>query len=156
RYVAFDILRDLEGNWLLDKTWLERRGILLTTMETIRRKADVDGMDDIKHFDVSRVEINDKRGFYAEILGNQGEGVILKHINGKYFPDKKPMWNWVKVKKHITDDVVVMGFKPPVRVYEGKELATWQYWEKQDITHEEVTSEMVFIEEGFGEEALVA
>lgn len=129
KYVIFDILRDFDGNWLLDKPWSERREILEDTFDLIQKDCQDIGKTEIEHFEISRVVIKDKREFYDEIMSRGGEGVILKNINGKYLPDKRPMWNWVKVKKHLTDDVVIMGFKPPVREYEGKELDNWQYWE---------------------------
>lgn len=129
KYVLFDILRDLDGNWLIDLTLSERRARLLKVYAAICMKLGITELPDIE---LSRVESQSKREFYNEIVARGGEGVILKNVNGKYVPDKRPAWNWVKVKKHITDDVVIMGFKPPVREYEGKELETWQYWEQSD------------------------
>ncbi|KZR57894.1 RNA ligase family protein [Pseudobacillus badius] len=127
-YVVFDILRDFEGTLLVDKPWKERRKILEEVMEVIfkdRPSADV-------HITLSNYVLEDKRTFCADIMARGGEGVMLKNINGLYYPGKKPRWNWVKVKQELTDDVVIMGYKPPVRLYTGKELETWQYWEHLD------------------------
>lgn len=131
KYVVFDILRDFNGNWLVDKTWKERRKLLEMAVGLIKIDLLKENNKAFDKIDVSQVVVYDKREFYNEIMARGGEGIILKNVNAKYVPDKKPSWNWVKVKKHITDDVVIMGFKPPVRVYDGKELDTWQYWENE-------------------------
>jgi ATP-dependent DNA ligase len=127
KYVVFDVLRDMDGNWLIDKPWRERRAYLEHIHQAYILKQDGE-----VNVEISTVMYENKREFYNLIMQQGGEGVILKNINGKYIPEKKPAWNWVKVKKHITDDVVIMGFKPPVREYTGKELDTWQYWENLD------------------------
>lgn len=128
KYVVFDILRDVDGKWLLDLPWKERR----KKLEEFHQNLVYVREDNAANIEISTVVSEDKREFYNLIMARGGEGVILKNINGKYVPEKKPAWNWVKVKKHITDDVVIMGFKPPVREYEGKELESWQYWENLD------------------------
>lgn len=146
-YIVFDILRDIDGNWLIDLPWKERRKILKNTWLDIVRK-DEKAMEFI---DISVVVEENKKEFYQEVVASGGEGVILKNINGKYIPEKKPMWNWVKVKKHITDDVVIMGFKPPVKEYTGKELDTWLYWEDPNGNKREV----VYTKEGISNAELV-
>jgi ATP-dependent DNA ligase len=130
KYVLFDILRDEDGNWLIDLPWKERR----KKLEEFHQKLIYTHEDNAEDIEISTVISSNKREFYDLIVSRGGEGVMLKNINGKYVPDKKPAWNWVKVKKHITDDVVIIGFKPPVREYEGKELESWQYWENLDKT----------------------
>lgn len=132
KYVAFDILRDFDGNWLIDLPWTKRRAALIKTIEQIHLDSAHDRNANGAYIELSTVQYDNKREFYNLIMERGGEGVILKNINGKYIPEKKPAWNWVKVKKHITDDVVIIGFKPPVREYEGKELDTWKYWEHVD------------------------
>ena len=144
KYVVFDILRDMDGNWLLDLTWMERRLELEETIERIREAWQQEDPDTPLNIEISEVEFKEKRLFYETIMARGGEGVILKNINGKYVPEKKPAWNWVKVKKHITDDVVIMGFKPPVKEYTGKELDTWQYWEDPEGNK----SEIMYTKEG--------
>lgn len=53
-----------------------------------------------------------KKYFFESILEAGGEGVILKHINGKYVQGKKPANVWVKAKKKDTFDCIITGFKP--------------------------------------------
>jgi ATP-dependent DNA ligase len=128
-YVAFDILRDFDGNWLMDKPWKERRIILERVVGQIKLDLLHDRNINYDKIDVSQVVVYDKRDFYKEIMERNGEGVMLKNVNATYYPDKKPAWNWVKVKKHITADVVIMGFKPPKKEYSGEDFDTHPYWE---------------------------
>lgn len=124
-YVVYDILRDIDGNWLMDLPWVDRRGILEEQMEILFN----DSPSAAEHISLSSYVINNKKQFNAEIMRRGGEGVMLKNINGTYHPDKKPRWNWIKVKQEITSDVIITGFKDAKRDYVGDELDTWQYWE---------------------------
>src|SRR5882724_11697590 len=49
----------------------------------------------------------DKRVFYDHIVRDGGEGVVLKHVSGRYGDQN----TWIKVKAEATADVVVTGFK---------------------------------------------
>lgn len=133
-YVVFDILRDFEGNWLMDKPWHERRAILEDALERIKADLTTHQSAFIDTISISQVVRDDKREFYKEIMARDGEGVMLKNVNGTYHPDKKPAWNWVKVKKHITADVIITGFKPAKRDYLGDEYDTHPYWITQNGT----------------------
>lgn len=131
-YVVFDILRDMDGNWLTDLPWVDRRGILLETLEVIFN----DFPNSTEIITLSDYTLTHKKQFNAEIMRRGGEGVMLKNVNAKYFPDKKPRWNWIKVKQNITSDVIITGFKPAKREYQGDELDTWDYWEcKGELLH---------------------
>ncbi len=48
---------------------------------------------------------------FKRIVNSGGEGIIIKKTNGLYIPGKKPANNWIKGKKKVTHDVVIMGFK---------------------------------------------
>lgn len=130
-YVIYDILRDVDGNWLTDQPWIDRRGILEEQMELILE----DNASASTHLSLSNYTITDKKGFYEKIVQRGGEGVMLKKIDGLYKPGKKPRWNWIKAKQEITADVVISGFKPPVEEYTGEELESWRYW--QDLHSDE-------------------
>lgn len=123
-YVVFDILRDVDGNWLMDLPWTDRRGILEEQMELIF--ADYPSAGD--YISLTDYVLTNKKQFNADIMRRGGEGVMLKNINGLYYSDKKPRWNWIKVKQSITSDVIITGFKNAKRDYEGDELDTWEYW----------------------------
>lgn len=55
----------------------------------------------------------DKRRLYADCINAGLEGIIGKNLNGKYIPGKKPVRNWVKLKKSDPADVIVLGFEKP-------------------------------------------
>jgi ATP-dependent DNA ligase len=126
KYVVYDILRDIDGNWLLDLPWIERRGILEETLETIFQEHPTIS----EHVKLSEYVTENKKEFHAEIVRRGGEGVMLKNKYGKYVPGKKPRWNWIKVKTEITSDVIITGFKPAKKEYVGLSIDTWNYWEK--------------------------
>jgi len=121
QYKVFDILRDPNGKWVTNQPWSERRKLLQACIEHF-------------HFDPSFVQISpvvekDKERFLEEVLDRGGEGIVLKHIGKPYICGKRPAWNWIKCKVEIEDDVVIMGFEPPEKLYTGKDVANWTYWE---------------------------
>lgn len=56
------------------------------------------------------------------------EGMVVKKKNGFYQPGKRPA-TMLKAKQVDFVDVVIIGFKDPVKEYTGKEIETWQFWE---------------------------
>lgn len=67
-----------------------------------------------------------------EILARDDEGVVITHQDGKYEPGKRPSKTTLKIKKELkqTIDCFFTGrIAPPKRMYTGKELAGWQFWE---------------------------
>lgn len=123
-YRVFDMLRDPDGHWLLNLTWQERRTIL-------------DGIAAKMHelcpqIVVNPYVINDKQKFVRDILDNGGEGAVIKRRNGLYIPGKNPKWEWMKIKQHDSEDVVITGFAPPKKAYSGTDYQNWLYWENGD------------------------
>lgn len=51
----------------------------------------------------------DPRDEFRRIVRAGGEGIIIKREDALYIPGKKPANNWIKGKKKITHDVVMMG-----------------------------------------------
>jgi DNA ligase-1 len=51
-----------------------------------------------------------KRDLYKMVLGQGGEGIMLKNLNATYQQGGRPSKNWYKKKKHAQFDCVVMGF----------------------------------------------
>lgn len=70
-----------------------------------------------------------KKEFFKTVVQSGGEGVILKNIHKPYIDNKKPTDTWIKVKKHDTFDVVVIGYTKPTKEYTGKQIEKWEYWE---------------------------
>ena len=65
------------------------------------------------------------------ILAEGGEGIVITKKGTCYQPGKRPARQTFKVKKELqeTIDVVIVDANPPTRLYNGKEIMTWQYWE---------------------------
>ena len=74
------------------------------------------------------------RGFYEYIVATGGEGVIVKPRDGKYLEDKRG-WEYSKIKKFLTREVIILGFTPPTDDYKGKfpTVEKWDYWETEDM-----------------------
>lgn len=117
-YVVFDILYYYNKN-VMGSRWYLRRKILDNLLNDFNNS----------YINPSRFVVDNKKRFYEEIVENGGEGVILKNRNGIYVPDKRPVGNWIKVKKYETFDVVITGYDAPEKVYTGKNIENWPYWE---------------------------
>lgn len=66
------------------------------------------------------------------VLGNGGEGIVITKLGTKYQPGKRPARQTLKVKKELqnTIDCFFTGkISAPTRLYTGKEIETWRYWE---------------------------
>lgn len=120
RYCAFDILRDTNGTWLFDvPLWQRRR-----RLEELLR----DNPECRAHIDIPEWVFKNKKKFLDDLLAQGKEGIVLKHIQSEYVLGKRPAWKWIKLKAEIDDDVVIMGFEPPKKVYEGIDTENWLYW----------------------------
>ena len=76
----------------------------------------------------------------GKILNEGGEGVVITQKTAKAAPGKRTARKTLKVKMEIeqTIDVFLDGdYKQPTRLYTGKEIQTWPYWEN-DRTFEKV------------------
>jgi ATP-dependent DNA ligase len=122
-YCVYDILRAPNGKWLLNTPWHQRRKIL----ESLASQIETSG-----YIRINPAYTEDKRQLLDSILEAGGEGIVLKHVDGFYYPGKRPMWNWIKVKAETEDDAIIIGFEPPKRQYEGKtDLELWPYWARR-------------------------
>lgn len=67
------------------------------------------------------------KAFYEYIVATGGEGVIVKSKEGKYL--HKRGWEYSKIKKYLTRDLIVIGFSEPTKEYTGKFPNNhWDYW----------------------------
>lgn len=64
-----------------------------------------------------------------DALAKGEEGIVLKKKNEKYYPDSRPKWVQMKVKKIDYLDCFCIGIYEAEKYYEGKEIDTWLYWE---------------------------
>lgn len=62
---------------------------------------------------------------------DEEEGLVVKNANATYQAGKKSK-DFIKLKKHDTWDVIMTGIEPSTRLYSGKELEKWQFWEKKN------------------------
>lgn len=76
-------------------------------------------------------------------LAEGGEGIVITKKDSKYQPDKRPARQTFKIKKELQEtlDVVVLDANPPTRLYNGKEIITWKYWENTR-TGEKINAEL--------------
>lgn len=108
RYVVFDIL-SVNNCDLTNWSFYERRNSLQTYSHFTRHN---------KYFELSKTYRN-KQELLDTVLKQGGEGIMLKNLNSFYQCDKRPENTWYKIKKHITYDVVCIGFTEGKGKYEG-------------------------------------
>lgn len=130
RYIVFDCLRTVEGEWLVNRPWIERRTYLESVHKALKGNS--------QFIDLIRAVKTNKQQFMNEVLQSGLEGIVLKDIYATYIPGKRPMWNWIKVKQEDEDDVVVMGFEPATRIYTGTSVDSWPWWENDPVLGESV------------------
>lgn len=126
-FKVFDIIRDIDGTWMTDCTWEERSARLAMIYVELQ----VDNYHPYVDLNIvsNCTEVNVEEYIY-NILSKDGEGVVFKNKKDKYYPGKRPMWNWVKVKAAIDDiDVFITGYESATRLYTGDNLEGWKYWE---------------------------
>lgn len=76
------------------------------------------------------VYTKDKMDLFHSIVTRGGEGLVLKHKDSPYVvsascPSRSK--EQIKLKKYITDDVVIMGATKPTKCYSGKDAKNWEY-----------------------------
>lgn len=67
-----------------------------------------------------------------EILNSGGEGIVLTERTAPYEPGKRPSKTTLKIKQELLDtiDCFFTGkTTAPTRLYSGKEIMEWTYWE---------------------------
>ena len=67
-----------------------------------------------------------------KFLASGGEGMVIIRGGAKYQPDKRPSKDCQKVKKELTENIDCFFTgrgTPPTRLYSGKEIETWKYWQ---------------------------
>lgn len=67
------------------------------------------------------------RAYYELIVSTGGEGCIVKPKKGLY--KHKRGWEYSKIKKFLTRDLILIDFEEPTREYKGKAPKDWGYYE---------------------------
>ena len=70
------------------------------------------------------------RAYYELIVATGGEGLIVKPKSGKYL--HKRGWEYSKIKKFLTRELIVLGFDEPTKEYTGKDVRKWGFWVEKD------------------------
>lgn len=76
-------------------------------------------------------EGNELWNVYQRILAEGGEGVVITKKTSKPEPGKRTARKTLKLKKELQEtlDVIIIGANAPTRLYSGKEIIDWRYWE---------------------------
>jgi hypothetical protein len=68
-----------------------------------------------------------------DIIRAGGEGVVIQRKDYGYEPGKRSAWKTLQLKQRLEDMTLqVVATKAPTKEYQGKEVATWEYWEGTD------------------------
>lgn len=104
QYKVFDILYH-KGDNVMGESLATRRGLLNAVFAQALAKGVL-----AEQMSLVRQEKSDKEAFYHEIVKGGGEGIILKNLAARYVTGARNRDTWAKVKKYITDDVVIIGY----------------------------------------------
>lgn len=103
RYRLIDI-RQINGKIITNEPHRIRRAVLEFVYKNYIEPNDPNG------YVMMTEELHgDPRDEFKRIVLAGGEGIIIKREDAIYVPDKKPANNWIKGKKKVTHDVVIMG-----------------------------------------------
>lgn len=102
-YMLIDI-REYQGKNLINEPYWVRRAILEYVYLNY-----ITSIDPYGYIVLPPILTGDPNDEFAKIVRRGGEGVIFKRTDALYIPGKKPANNWIKGKKKITYDVVMMG-----------------------------------------------
>lgn len=125
-YYLHDVIK-YNGVDLQDKGAWTRYQVLLAIWEKYN-------LNQYPFMEIAEATLVDIQEFAASALNSGEEGVVLKKKSAAYVPDKRPAWSSVKIKKMDFADCICIGFEDATKPYEGKEIETWPYWEKEDGT----------------------
>lgn len=103
--VAFDIPWFL-GSSIMNHSWQERRQILTAIIAEINS-------DFVSIIDYTDVSLSNHMTYTRKF----GEGSMLKQVDAPYRPGRSK--NWLKIKKILTEDVVITGYTKGAGKYQG-------------------------------------
>ena len=123
-YYIFDVLA-FDGESYLKKTAEERFEELNIMCEAYSHKY----VQYAKYYDGTELWNQ-----LQSVLAEGGEGMVITRKESLYQPGKRPSKDCKKVKKELqeTIDCFFTGkIMPPSRLYTGKEVETWKYWQNE-------------------------
>lgn len=77
-----------------------------------------------KYYDSKDIDLE---AFADKMIARGEEGLVLKKKDGLYEPGLRPAWNMIKLKRHDTVDVVAVRAIEPTKLYNGDDIANWEY-----------------------------
>lgn len=122
-FYVFDILA-WENKSYLDKTMLER----IDELNLLWRAGYMNEYVEIAKY-YNGKELWEE---LQKILASGGEGMVIIRGGAKYQPDKRPSKDCQKVKKELAENIDCFFTgrgTAPTRLYTGKEIETWKYWQ---------------------------
>lgn len=126
-YYIYDIIMLNDNDltqWGALRRWDCLRGIVCDSK--------LKGIDIPDYIELANTYMHNLEELTCNALAKGEEGVVLKKIEGAYYPDLRPAWETIKIKQYMTIDVVCTGFCEPTVEYGGKELENWEYWINPD------------------------
>lgn len=69
---------------------------------------------------------------YGNVIAAGGEGIVITREDCEYLCGKRTAWMTLKMKKELEDTIDAFldgNYKPATRLYGGKEIETWTFWE---------------------------
>jgi ATP-dependent DNA ligase len=121
-YYMHDIIK-LDGEDLMQTPAIDR-------YNKLKKLYEENNLSQYDFLELAEIIEEDIYNFSINALAQGEEGTVLKLKEGHYFPDKRPAWNTIKIKKFDTIDAFIIGFCDATKEYTGKELMNWQYWEQ--------------------------
>lgn len=103
-----------------------------------------DGFIDIRWVSFAKYyrgqELWDKLQSY---LAEGREGMVITRVDCPIYFKRTPAHMTIKIKQELreTIDVIILGANAPTRMYGGKEILTWKYWENR-VTGEKIQGEL--------------
>lgn len=131
-FYIFDVLA-IEGKSLLDYELTKRLVVLDDLFEEYENVIEPDcrpssGYIEFGHYFYGRALWNKLQ----EVLASGGEGMVITRGSAKYQPGKRPSKDCQKVKKELQENIDCFFTgrgTAPTRLYTGKEIKTWKYWQ---------------------------
>lgn len=123
-YYAFDIMA-YNGKSLLKTQAFNRFNIL----EALNHINSCDYVEYAKYYNGKELW-----AMLQELLADGYEGMVITEGSSIYEPGKRPSKTTMKIKKNLKDsiDCFFTGRTlAPTRLYTGKEIDSWQYWEDE-------------------------
>lgn len=120
------------GNYVDTSSYVKEHGKPREVFNKLQESGDLDSYPNFRTCLLNRVDGDSlsPRAFYEYIVATGGEGLILKPLNGKYL--HKRGWEYSKIKKFLTRELIVLGFEEPTKEYTGKDIRKWAYWVEKE------------------------